>query len=153
MSKKRVVVTGMGAITPIGIGIEKSFANLAKGLTGMVLFDKSKFVYDFKCHVGAPMPEEALSEEFHQKHKMQMDDIFYSQSNAIFKEAAAQAKLDFKSDNLPVDRDRIGLTISCLGEPLSNMLHLHKMRGGKLLTVTNFGLTGALALEYKLGGY
>jgi hypothetical protein len=31
----------------------------------MVMLDPSQFVYDFKCHMGAPMPKEALSDEFH----------------------------------------------------------------------------------------
>jgi len=33
------------------------------------------------------------------------------------------------------------------------MLRLKKLRGGKLLTVTNFGITGALALDHNIQGY
>jgi hypothetical protein len=55
---------------------------------------------------------------------MRMDDKFYSVCNAIFKEAMTSAKLDMLSDKLPVPRERIGLTISNLGEPLQNMLRI-----------------------------
>jgi hypothetical protein len=57
------------------------------------------------------------------------------------------------SDKLPVSRERIGMIIANLGEPLQNMLRIEKLRGGRLMTVTNFGITGALALEYNLGGF
>jgi 3-oxoacyl-[acyl-carrier-protein] synthase II len=87
MSRSRVVVSGMGAVTPVGVGIEQSFANILKGKTGMVSLDKSKMAFNFKCLVGAPMPAEVLTEEFHQTHKMRMDDKFYSISNYIMKEA------------------------------------------------------------------
>ncbi len=40
-----------------------------------------------------------------------------------------------------------------MGEPLSNMLKIKQLEGGKILTVTAFGLTGALALEHNVKGY
>jgi hypothetical protein len=82
-----------------------------------------------------------------------MDDKFFSQSNWIMKEAMASSGIDLRTDNLPCSRERIGLIIANLGEPLQNMLRLEKLRGGRLMTVTNFGITGALALEYNFGGF
>ncbi|MBR6890599.1 MAG: beta-ketoacyl-[Clostridia bacterium] len=33
--KQRVVITGMGAVTPVGIGVETFFDNLIKGVCGV----------------------------------------------------------------------------------------------------------------------
>ena len=35
MSKRRVVITGIGAVTPIGNDIEESWSNLTKGKSGI----------------------------------------------------------------------------------------------------------------------
>ena len=46
MTLKRVVVTGIGAITPLGNNLSESWANLVKGVSGanlITLFDASKF--------------------------------------------------------------------------------------------------------------
>ncbi len=153
MSRNRVVITGMGAITPVGVGIEASFQNILKGKTGMVNLDPKDMAFPFKCLVGSPLPKEVLTEEFHQEHKIRMDDKFYTVCNWIMKEAMTSSGIDLRNEKLPVKRERIGMIIANLGEPLQNMLRIEKLRGGKLLTVTNFGVTGALALEYNLGGY
>jgi hypothetical protein len=43
--------------------------------------------FKFKCLIGALMPEEVRSDEFHNEHKIRMDDKFYSAANWIMKEA------------------------------------------------------------------
>lgn len=82
---------------------------------------------------------------------MRMDDPFYNIANAIFLEAYHDSHLDKKKTH--VSRDQIGITVANLGEPLQNMFKIKTLRGGKLLTVTTFGLPGALALEHDLQGY
>jgi 3-oxoacyl-(acyl-carrier-protein) synthase len=109
--------------------------------------------FDFKCNMGAYMAEEARTDAFHEEHKIRMEDKFYTQSNWIMKEAMLSAGLDLRQDKLPVERERIGLIIASISEPLQNMLMLEKLRGGKLVTTTTFGLTGALSLEYNIKGY
>ena len=50
MGNKRVVVTGMGAVTPIGIGIDEYWSGLIKGKNGVGLitkFDADKFETKF----------------------------------------------------------------------------------------------------------
>ena len=52
MSKKRVVVTGMGAITPIGNSVNEFWASIREGKLGfgpITKFDTT----DYKCHVAA----------------------------------------------------------------------------------------------------
>src|SRR5450631_1501955 len=46
MSKRRVVVTGMGIVSPVGIGLEPAWANIIaarSGITAITRFDASAF--------------------------------------------------------------------------------------------------------------
>ena len=54
MGSKRVVITGLGAITPIGKNIKEYQNSLFSGLSGckdIVSFDTSKFKTKFACEV------------------------------------------------------------------------------------------------------
>ncbi|MFN3344067.1 MAG: beta-ketoacyl-ACP synthase II [Chloroherpetonaceae bacterium] len=52
--KKRIVISGMGAVTPIGIGIESYWNGLSKGESGaasITLFDTTGYETRFACEV------------------------------------------------------------------------------------------------------
>ena len=54
MESRRVVITGIGTINPIGNNIEEYFANLEKGVSGsdiITAFDASKFAARVACEV------------------------------------------------------------------------------------------------------
>ena len=54
MELKRVVVTGFGAITPIGNNAHEHWENLVKGVSGaapITLFDSTNFKTKFACEV------------------------------------------------------------------------------------------------------
>ena len=54
MELKRVVVTGLGAITPLGKTVEESWTNLVNGVSGsgpITRFDATKFKTTFACEV------------------------------------------------------------------------------------------------------
>jgi len=54
MTLKRVVVTGLGAVTPLGLNVEETWNNLINGVSGagpITLFDASKFKTQFACEV------------------------------------------------------------------------------------------------------
>ena len=54
MELKRVVVTGLGAVTPIGNSVSEYGDSLLKGVSGagpITLFDASKFKTQFACEV------------------------------------------------------------------------------------------------------
>ena len=54
MELKRVVVTGLGALTPIGNSVSEYWENLVKGVSGaapITRFDASKFKTQFACEV------------------------------------------------------------------------------------------------------
>ena len=54
MSNRRVVVTGIGAITPIGNNLIDYWSSLTEGVSGagpITLFDASNFKTKFACEV------------------------------------------------------------------------------------------------------
>ena len=54
MTGRRVVVTGIGTINPLGNSIEEYFSNLEKGVSGaapITHFDAEKFKTKFACEV------------------------------------------------------------------------------------------------------
>ena len=54
MELKRVVVTGLGALTPVGNNVAETWENLVKGVSGagpITHFDASKFKTHFACEV------------------------------------------------------------------------------------------------------
>jgi len=54
MELKRVVVTGLGAITPVGNNIQSTWDNLLKGVSGAAPikgFDASQFKTHFACEI------------------------------------------------------------------------------------------------------
>lgn len=64
MELKRVVVTGLGAITPIGNNVESFWDGLVHGRSGaapITLFDASKFKTQFACEVKGFVVEDFMS--------------------------------------------------------------------------------------------
>ena len=107
MELKRVVVTGMGAITPIGNDVETAWENAKKGVSGagpITHFDSSKFKTQFACEV-KNFDGNAL---FDRKKVRQLD--LYAQYALA---AARQAVEDSKIEEDPnVNRDRIGVIVA-----------------------------------------
>lgn len=61
MQLKRVVVTGIGAITPLGNSLDEYWKNLVDGVSGageITLFDASKFKTRFACEVKGFNPDD-----------------------------------------------------------------------------------------------
>ena len=60
MALKRVVVTGLGALTPLGNTVSEYWNGLANGVSGaapITRFDASKFKTKFACEVKGYDPE------------------------------------------------------------------------------------------------
>ena len=61
MSRRRVVVTGMGALTPIGNDVSEFWGSLISGVSGaanITYFDASKFKTKFACEIKGYNPED-----------------------------------------------------------------------------------------------
>lgn len=103
MELRRVVVTGIGAITPLGNTFPETWENLKKGVSGcapITRFDASKFKTQFACEV----KNYDVADYFDRKEARKIDP--YTQFALIAaKEAVADAKLDPEKLNV----DRIGV--------------------------------------------
>ena len=103
MELKRVVVTGLGAITPLGKTFPETWENLKKGVSGcanITRFDASKFKTQFACEV----KNYDVEDYFDRKEGRKIDP--YTQFALIAaKEAVKDANLDVEKLNL----DRIGV--------------------------------------------
>lgn len=103
MELKRVVVTGLGAVTPVGNTPEETWENLVAGKSGaapITLFDASNFKTQFACEVKGLN----LNEYIDRKEARKMDR--YTQLALV---AATQAVNDSKIDAEDVDKNRIGV--------------------------------------------
>ena len=103
MSLKRVVVTGLGALTPVGNTAEETWKNLVAGASGagpITRFDASLFKTHFACEVKDFQPNDLLD----RKEARRMDR-FTQFGVVVANEAIADSGLDFEKENL----DRIGV--------------------------------------------
>lgn len=103
MELKRVVVTGLGAITPLGNSLPETWENLIKGESGagpITLFDASKFKTHFACEVKGFDPLQIMDRK--EAHKC---DRYSQFAIASAKEAIADSGIDVANE----DRDRIGV--------------------------------------------
>jgi 3-oxoacyl-[acyl-carrier-protein] synthase II len=97
MELKRVVVTGLGALTPIGNTVEEYWNGLVSGKSGaapVTYFDPEKFKTKFACEV----KDFNVTDFIHRKEARRMDK-FSQYAMVASDEAIADAKLDMDSIN------------------------------------------------------
>jgi 3-oxoacyl-[acyl-carrier-protein] synthase II len=105
MEFKRVVVTGMGALTPLGNSIDEYWNGLVNGVSGadmITLFDASKFRTKFACEVKNFDPT-----QFMDKKEARKIDRFTQFALVASDQAMADAGLN--KDN--INPDRIGVVL------------------------------------------
>ncbi len=103
MELKRVVVTGLGAVTPVGNTPEETWSNLLAGKSGaapITLFDCSKFKTQFACEVKGL----DINAYIDRKEARKMDR--YTQLAMV---SAMQAVADSGIDLEKVNKNRIGV--------------------------------------------
>ena len=104
MELKRVVVTGLGAITPLGNNVEETWKNLLAGKSGaapITHFNAEKFKAQFACEVKGFNPEDFGIDR---KEARKMD--LYTQ----FAIAAAREAIEDSQVNLDtIDKNRVGV--------------------------------------------
>ena len=103
MNQKRVVITGLGTINPLGHNVPEFWDNLIKGVSGagpITRFDASNFRTQFACEVKNYEP----TEYFDKKEVRKMD--LYTQFGLIAaREAIKDSALDLEQEN----KKRIGV--------------------------------------------
>ena len=103
MELKRVVVTGLGAVTPVGLNVEETWQNLLAGVSGaapITHFDCSKFKTQFACEVKGLNVNDWID----RKEARKLDR--YTQLAMI---SAMQAVKDSGMDLENEDKNRIGV--------------------------------------------
>jgi 3-oxoacyl-[acyl-carrier-protein] synthase II len=103
MELKRVVVTGLGALTPLGKSVSEYWDGLINGVSGaapITRFDASKFKTQFACEIKGYDPEHY----FERKEARKMD--LFTQFAVI---VADQAVQDANLLDESLDKDRIGV--------------------------------------------
>lgn len=106
MSKRRVVITGLGQISPVGNDVESAWQNLLAGKSGIdtiTKFDAS----DLACHIAGEVKGFDVSQYLPAKEARRMDTfIHYGIAGAL--QAINDAKLDEFTE---LDKDRVGVNI------------------------------------------
>ena len=103
MELKRVVVTGLGAVTPLGNSVPELWDNLVKGVSGagpITRFDASMFKTQFACEVKNFDP----NKYFDRKEARKLD-IYAQYAIAAAQEALENSGVDLET----IDKDEVGV--------------------------------------------
>lgn len=104
MQLKRVVVTGLGAITPLGNNVHDYWNGLINGVSGagrITHFDPSKFKTQFACEVKGFNPE-----DYFERKEVKRVDLFSQYGVASAHQAVVDANI---ADNPSINKDRVGV--------------------------------------------
>lgn len=118
--KKRVVVTGMGAITPIGLSVDEFWQSVKQGKIGfapITYFDTT----DYKCHIAAEVKGFVGKDYMDFKAAKRME-LFCQYAVAASKEALADSGIDMEKE----DPYRVGTAIGSGVGSLQSMEREHK---------------------------
>jgi len=155
LSKRRVVVTGMGIISPVGNSLSDAWANILAGVSGMAPvtdFDVSAYATQFT----APVKNFDVTEYMPRKDARKMD-VFIHYGIAAAVQAIADAGLEVREE----DADRIGVSIGSGIGGLPNIESQHQalLKGGPRKvspffvpsTIINM-ISGNLSIMYGMRG-
>ena len=103
MNLRRVVVTGVGALTPIGNTLQEYWQGLTDGKSGaapITLFDASKFKTRFACEV-----KNLSIDNFIERKEARKMDLFTQYAMIVCDEALRDSGLDLPA----INHDRVGV--------------------------------------------
>jgi 3-oxoacyl-[acyl-carrier-protein] synthase II len=126
MTKRRVVVTGLGMISPLGIGNEPTWQGLLQGRSGIdriTKFDPSNFACQIAGEVRGFDPEKWI-----EKKEVKKSDTFIHYAVAAAQMAIDDAGIDSQKE----DSDRFGVIIGSGigGLPLIEEMHKKMLERG-----------------------
>jgi 3-oxoacyl-[acyl-carrier-protein] synthase II len=131
MEKRRVVVTGLGLVTPLGIGVEKSWEGLVQGKSGIrriTHFDSSAFATQIAGEVEGFNPEDYIEPK-----EIKKMDRFIHLGIAAATMAMDDAQLKVDEANAA----RVGVYVGAGMGGLTTIEHYHKVlleRGPRRIT-------------------
>ncbi|HSF82788.1 MAG TPA: beta-ketoacyl-ACP synthase II [Anaerolineales bacterium] len=152
---ERVVVTGLGAISPLGLSASESWQNAWAGVSGVgpiTLFDASDFLVQIACEV-----KNFQAEAWMPAREARRRDRFEQFASAAARQAIEQAGLE-----VPETRaDRVGVIVSsAIGGLISlqeNILAMHEDGPRRIspflipMMMAN-GAAGLIAIDYGFHG-
>ena len=155
--RRRVVVTGMGAMTPLGLDAESSWAGVVKGVSGVgpiTLFDTS----DYKTTIAAEIGDWDSSAHFDKKEVRRLDR-FSEFFIVAARHAIADAGLDFQNDENAASRTGVlvGAGFGGMGSFIEEIETLVE-RGPRRLSPTGVPriipnmAAGLVSIEHNLTG-
>ncbi len=155
MSRRRVVVTGLGIVCPVGIGVDESWRGILAGKSGIgpiTQFDASSFPTRIAGEV-----KDFQAEKYMDKKEMRRNDRFIHFAMAAGTMAMADSGLDMSKE----DPERIGAIIGSGLGGLSTIEEVHGIflhKGVRKISpffipalIVNLA-PGQLALKYGLKG-
>ena len=155
---RRAVVTGLGAVMPIGNDFPTYWSNLVKGVTGtrrIQSFDPSAFEVQIAAEVLDFDPTKAMDPKMARRMTR-----FIHFAMAAGKEAVADSGIDFAAMTQD-ERDRVGVVVNTGGggiEAIIDGTHTHDTKGPRFVSAFAIpalsGSMGAamLSMEYGLTG-
>ena len=109
MNKRRIVVTGLGLVTPVGIGVKESWKNIVEGLSGIsniTKFDTNNFSTPFSSTIAGEVKNFDPKEYLNPKDARRMDTFI--QYGLV---AALEAFNDSGLEVNDANAERIGTSI------------------------------------------
>ncbi|MEW6557603.1 MAG: beta-ketoacyl-ACP synthase II [Elusimicrobiota bacterium] len=114
---KKVVITGLGVVSPIGIGLDEFWKSLIEGKSSSALvtyFDTTNYSAKFACELKNFQPENYID-----KKKLKRMDKFVQYAVVAAKLAVEDAKLDFSKE----DPEKCGVIV---GSGIGGMLTIEE---------------------------
>lgn len=155
LNKRRVVVTGMGAITPIGLSVEEFFENIKKNTVGIDFIDRFDTT-DYKVKLAAQVKGFDGKNYMDFKSAKRME-LFCQYAVAAAGEAIRQSGLDLENEDLYRIGTSIGSGIGSLEAMEREHSKLLAKGPGRInpllvpLMITNMA-AGNVSIYYKLKG-
>ncbi len=152
---ERVVITGVGAVSPLGLTVNESWQNAVNGVSGVgpiTLFDTSDYLVKIACEVKGFNPENYMD-----AREARRRDRYTQLACAAAQEAVRQSGLEFSREN----SGRIGVIVSsAIGglKSLQDALFVLKAEGPRRVSpfvipmLMSNGAAGMLAIDYGIHG-
>ena len=108
MELKRVVVTGLGAITPLGNDVATTWENAKAGVSGagpITHFDASLFKTQFACEVKG-----FKAEDHFDRRKARQLDLYAQYAMVAARQAVADAAIETEDGS--IDKNRVGVIVA-----------------------------------------
>jgi 3-oxoacyl-[acyl-carrier-protein] synthase II len=156
LSKRRVVITGLGIVSPVGSTVASAWDNVVNGVSGIAPITRFD-VSDFPCRFGGAVKDFELEKYLSPKEARRMDEFMHYGIAA-----GVDAMHDSGLDLSKADLDRVGvITGSGIGG-LSTIEEVHKayLEGNNPRKITPFFvpstiinmISGHLSIRFGLRG-